>query len=302
MPPYQIVDLQDPHLERLDPKGALIIVCRYASSAVTTWIEESAPHLAGVGLFLDDDIPAVVLSGESSIRYKLSLLIKAILPLRRLNRHLDIVWVSTPKLAQTMKAVAPVVLPPAPPERLWVHSGRRSKDNDKNVLVAYHATGIHVKEHHFLQPILAAILAARPNVSFEVFADRRTRPIWKGMDRVILRDPLSWSDYLQETASRQIDIMLVPLAPSQVNSCRAPTKRIDVARVGAAGIFSASEPYGFPDDSGEHRLPYDPAQWERAILKLIDDPGERMRAAHATRLIVEHMAHEARRGLGLAMS
>ncbi|RWX78850.1 hypothetical protein EPK99_09730 [Neorhizobium lilium] len=298
MPPYEIVDMADRNLHRLNPEGAFIIICRYASSRVLDWIEASHSRLAGVGLFLDDDIPSVILSDESSIRYKLSLLKNAIMPLRRLNRELDILWVSTPKLAEAVGCIDAQVLPPAPPTFLWDVAGRKSSRADSETIsIAYHATGIHVKEHSFLQPVIADVLAARPNAIFEVFADNRTRPIWKGMDRVDIRDPLPWQGYVKECENRQIDIMLVPLAPTKVNDCRSPTKRIDVARLEAAGIFSASSAYGEPDGSCEIRLLYNRDIWHQTLLELIDDPARRAAGAEATRLLVGQMSSDADSGL-----
>jgi hypothetical protein len=298
MPPYQIADIRQKQFADLNPDGAFVIICRYMSSAALDWIEASADRLAGVGLFLDDDIPAVIASRESTIGYKFSLLTKAILPLRRLNRQLDMVWVSTPRLAQTFGEVDVRLMPPAPPRTLWdiPHSGRQNADHAP-ILVAYHATGIHVQEHEFLRPVIAQVLSERPNAMFEVFAEGLAAYSWSKLARVTVRKPIPWASYVDEGRSRSIDIMLVPLAASHVNDCRSATKRIDVARTRAAGIFSASHAYGEADDSGEIRIPYDLGTWRQAILDLIDNPSKRASAAQATRSIVERMTADADEGI-----
>jgi hypothetical protein len=302
MPPYRLVDIREKDLRDLDPDGAFVIVCRYASASVLDWIEASGDRLAGVGLFLDDDIAAGIASRESSIRYKLSLLVNAVLPLRRLNRQLDVVWVSTPRLAQALSHAQPRILPPAPPESLWNFEGPVPPASEKQtVSIAYHATGIHVQEHQFLRPIIADVLSMRPQASFEVFADRRTAHLWHDMAQVIVRKPVPWLDYARQGGTRRIDIMLVPLAPSPVNDCRSSTKRIDVARLGAAGIFSISEAYGDADGSGEFRIPYSPETWRQTIIDLIDHPSRRAAAADATRSIVRQMTANADSGIDLAI-
>jgi hypothetical protein len=184
MPSYVLVDIRDEDFTALDPDGAFVVFCRYASASSLRWLEESIDRLAGVGLFLDDDIPAVIASSESSLPYKVSLFINALWPLRRLNRHLDIVWASTPDLARQLIAARPRVLPPAPSRDMWHTSLQSSRpSNNRSLLIAYHATGIHVAEHYFLRPVIEDVLSARPNVLFEVL--RTAKPptfggIWIG--------------------------------------------------------------------------------------------------------------------------
>ncbi|WP_426123874.1 hypothetical protein [Pararhizobium sp. PWRC1-1] len=299
MPPHQMVDIKSNDFSSLDAEGAFVILCRYASATALKWIEQERSKLAGVGLFLDDDIPGIVTGREAAIGYRLSLLLLGLMPLRRLNRHLDIVWASTPKLADRLKSANARVLPPAPPASLWNGPHPNASGHEDQLLIAYHATAIHVDEHRFLQPIIKDVLAARPHARFEVFAGKASAYLWQGMDRVVFRQQVSWSDYLAEALTRRIDIMLVPLGSSRVNDCRSATKRIDVARAGAAGIFSISEAYGSADDSGEIRLPLDATVWRNTLITLIDEPAKRRAAAQATRDIVARMSLQAQAGLGL---
>lgn len=280
-PNYHLADIRSNDFQAIDPDGAFVIVCRYASSSVLDWIAQHDQKLAGVGLFLDDNIPAVVAGEDASFAYRLFLFYRALWPLRRLNKFLDVVWVSTPTLATCLPYVKAVVLPPSPPEDLW--NTRHSDDARDDVLIAYHATSVHHSEHLFLQPIIAEVLAQRPQAKFEVFAGKSAENIWRNMERVVVRTPTSWSEYLDDTMQHRIDIMLVPLTPSLVNDCRSPTKRIDVARSGAAGIFSACEAYGMSTEDDEILLPYEPHAWADAIINLIDNPTLRTQAAMATR-------------------
>ncbi len=300
MPPFQAVDIRHGNLGELDPQGAFIIVCRYASPDVLTWLDTHADRFSGVGLFLDDDIPAVVTGSDADLSYRLFLYFRALWPLRRLNRHLDIVWTSTRHLASTLQLHQVQVLPPAPPERLWkraadaAHATNRASDQ---VLIAYHATGVHLEEHRFLRPVIEKVLAQRPQTRFEVFADGRAASIWAGMERVSVRKPMPWADYLADAEQRTIDIMLVPLHPSRVNDSRAPTKRIDVARYKAAGVFSESLAYGSSRDSGELRVPYDAGAWREIVLQLVDDDKIRRRVALAMGQAVLQMTTAADTGL-----
>lgn len=299
MPPYEVADIRGSETRVLDADGAFVILCRYASPSVLRWIERNVEHLSGVGLFLDDDIPAVVTGKDANLSYRLSLWYLALWPLRHLSQHLDIVWASTPHLASRLAGAKAVVLPPAPLKAFWMNAADGVDvcgERNGEVLIAYHATGVHLEEHRFLRPIITEVLRERPQARFEVFADRRASAIWQGADRVEIRKPMSWRAYLADASARCIDIMLVPLAPSHVNDSRAPTKRIDVARYKAAGVFSAGAAYGEPSGGPEVRLAYDRARWSEIIVQLVDDLDRRRRAAAATRTAVSKMSDSAEIG------
>ncbi|WP_457587940.1 hypothetical protein [Ensifer canadensis] len=301
MPPSAAVDIRHGKLADLDPEGAFIIICRYASPEVLTWLDTNADRLSGVGLFLDDDISAVVTGQDADLFYRIRLCYRALWPLRRLNRHLDIVWASTPHLAWRLEEAEASVLPPAPPRALWrneCQDARVRVATKDQVLIAYHATGVHLEEHRFLRPIIEDVLRERRQARFEVFTDRRAKPIWQGLERVQIREPLPWEDYLADANGRQIDIMLAPLAPSHVNESRAATKRIDIARYQAAAVFSEGAAYGFMVDDDEPRLPYDQNVWRDTIFRLVDDVEMRRTVAAATRKAVLQMTLAADTGFG----
>jgi len=300
MPPFQVVDIRDDSKPALEPDGVFVVICRYASPSVLCWIEHNAMRLSGVGLFVDDDIPAVVTGRDADFLYRLFLWYRALWPLGRLNRHLDIVWASTPHLASRLGEAKAVVLPPAPPKALWSNVDddiRARVPANRDILIAYHATGVHLEEHKFLQPIIAEVLRERPQARFEVFADRRATVIWRGLDRVQIREPMPWMEYLADADTRRIDIMLVPLAPSHVNDSRSSTKRIDVARYQAAAVFSEGEAYGYSCNDGEIRLPYVEDAWRSTLFQLIDDLAVRERSMAATRRAVLQMTLAAGKGL-----
>ena len=298
MPPAQIVDIRDVHLGTIEPVGTLVVICRYATRRLVTWIERHSSVLAGVALFTDDDIGAVITGSEAKLGYRLFLYHRALGPLRRLNRHLDVVWASAPALAEALSEAKAQVLPPAPPEEMWRGAAEtESVDDSGKVFIVYHATAVHTKEHRFLRPIIEEILRLRPETTFEVTADDRTAPIWTDLERVHVVPPSSWEAFLARTTRQRADIALVPLLRSRANETRAGTKRIDVVRLGAAGIFSASSAYGAPNGSAELRLPNRRKVWIETILRLIDDPRARAEAAAVSRGLVVAASAAADRGL-----
>lgn len=297
MPPARVVDIRDREaIDGLEAAGTFVLVCRYASRRALAWIDRHGPDLAGVGVFTDDDIGAVVTGADATLGYRLFLWHRALAPLARLNRHVDHVWTATPALAEAIGGDGIAVLPPAPPPEIW-QGDAAPRAEGAPLRIAYHATGIHLREHRFLVPVLTEVLRLRPDVVAEVTADDRARDLWKGLDRVAIVAPTSWPAYLERSRRERADIVVVPLLRSRANRARAGTKRIDVARLGAAGVFSASPAYGSGEGSDEVIIPNRRRLWIAAILTLIDDLEARARAAAATRRAVEAMAAEAARGI-----
>src|SRR5262249_3279564 len=99
MPAADVVDIADGGLPNLDPDGAFVIFCRYANRASLDWVKRNANLLAGVGLFIDDDLAAWLTSPGVPIGYRTYLVRHCIFPLFRLNRYLDCLWTSTAALA-----------------------------------------------------------------------------------------------------------------------------------------------------------------------------------------------------------
>jgi hypothetical protein len=300
MPPVELVDIRDSSRPS-EAEGSLVIIVRYTSFALARWIRRHKHQLAAVVLFVDDDIAAAVMSSEATRGYRYRLLTQSILPLNVLIGSVDEIWVSTEMLKQRLEFAAPRLLPPAPEVSAISPAVPVScpLSHPKTVTIAYHATAIHMEEHNFLIPVIEAVLKARPYVLFEVIADGQNADRWKELadNRIIIKPPLSWQRYLRDQ-TKQIDIMLVPVAPSRLNECRADTKRIDVVRVNAAALLSDCPAFR-PAEEGERLLPYEREIWISHILSLVDDHNERANLADATRRRVVAMHQRAISGLPL---
>jgi hypothetical protein len=299
----RIADLPVPVVERtadtglsdISPDGLFVIICRYVGPRQMAWLERHRDRLAGVAYFVDDDIAALLTSADASWAYRGRLARQAILPLRRLNRLLTHLWVSTPALRSAFASSGCVadVLAPAP--RASDHQPLRQASKDEwPPAVAFHATEVHRGEHEFLMPILTRVAAARPDCRIEVVASGAARLLWERhaprQGQFDLLAPMSWPAYHDHSRRHGVDIFLVPLLESRHNAARADTKRIDCVRLGAAAIFSSCEVYGRDRRDGELHIPNAPDVWVRAILDLLDDEGRRAAAAGATRQAVLDMA------------
>ncbi|WP_312608834.1 hypothetical protein [Agrobacterium pusense] len=279
-------------LTDIDPDRLFVILCRYAGLRQLFWLFRNRRALSGISLLIDDDIAATVVSKGGTLAYKAYLTALGIAPLFLLNHILSEIWVSTPALAERLgrsKRNSPIILPPYPAEETYT-PGFTYK-NDQNLVMAFHATGNHDMEHEFLVPIVREALTECPNLHFEVtVSGARLRRLWMGaglpQDRLKLQPSMNWKQYLYETRRRRVDIMLVPLLQNQMNDARSSTKRFDVARIGAAAIFSCGQVYGLSKNGDEILVDNNHQAWVRAILSLVGNAELRYRVRDATQAAI----------------
>ncbi|WP_376742684.1 hypothetical protein [Ensifer canadensis] len=283
----------DDEIADINPVGCFVVICRYLGARQLNWIERNADQLAGVGIFIDDDVLGIVLDWDTPLPYRAKLIRFHLWPLRRLNSHLDIVWASTPTLVNVLgsNGAAVRLLPPLPTSADALPM--KATEPNHRLIIGYHATGIHRGEHTFLKPIIREILSRHKNVIFEVTADGRNARIWEDRSlpesRLRVMPPVPWKEFARRSRQSPVDIALVPLLDSRINRARADTKRIDVSRMGAAGIYSNSEVYGRNRVAGEIFVENDRAAWIAAIQALLSSEFARETARSATLRAVERM-------------
>ncbi len=255
--------------------GTYVIFCRYVTNTWLQLVRANFDSLAGVGLFVDDDIAAMAAAPEMNWLYRLKLHHRALLPWRGLIPLLDRVWVSTPILADRWRQMSPQLLPPVAD----VIDLSASPVPSAGRLIGLHAGGSHRADKAWLEPVMRAVLAASSDIIFEVVAEDSGDWRWRGDPRVRVIPFRSWPQYRADTAGQGRDMLLAPFLPTVVNAARAEVKRIDAARCGAALLVADHAVYQV--SAAEAGLgmvvPLDAGSWANAILALAGDP-ERRRA------------------------
>jgi hypothetical protein len=258
---------------RLDPamlRDALIFFVRYASPA---WLDLIARHrhaIAGTALLLDDDLGALVHDPTIRLASRRRFYRRGVALWPRLSEVLDLLFVSTPILASRFALAGPRVLPPVAddfdmPDRAPRHGP---------VTVAYHGTRIHRGEDRWLLPIAAQVVAAYPEIAFEVVGRHRRPSPWRRVEGVTIVAPRPWPVYRQELRDNPLDVMLAPLLPTKLNAGRAATKRIDAARSRAALLVSSADVYAPSSDERSlgMLIELDPRHWVKALTDLAREP------------------------------
>lgn len=256
---------------KLQP-GTWVVIFRHAHPSWLRFILSRREELSRVTWFLDDDIPAMlwqrslptVYVWKSYVRY---LHVKVLLA----GRGTDYAF-STEELASRF---------PNLPREVWSPRRVDPPARELPLLYFYHATSSHHAELAWLAPIVGEVQRRVPEAWFELFADRTGREIFRSVPRTRCIHPMVWADFLRYTSTFKADVGLAPLLDTAFNRARAPVKFFDIARTGAAGIFSESQTFKGTVRDGVNGLllPNEPERWVEAIIRLLQSPAERLSLA-----------------------
>ena len=277
-----------PTPEALDALDSLVVV-RTVPPAWIRAIGVLRTQGKAVALLLDDALLDPKAVAQQSWRYRLRLWRGITRHRGRLQHLFTELWVSTPALREQCRvqlgdaSVEIKLLTLNPP--LSVLSPQRIQR------VAYLGTASHASEWKWLLPILENLQQRRTDCLLELIVPPRWRQRFRHLPRTRLLYPMDWESYLLDTGNREVEILLAPLLDNRFNQGRSPTKFFEAARLKAAGLFSARDPYAaFVEHGFDGLLLEDsPGQWLREIERLLDNPSERNQVAEQCRRKAESL-------------
>jgi hypothetical protein len=253
--------------------GALVVFVRYIDARWAEAVRAAREHLAGVVLFMDDDLLDWRALRGLPVRYAYKIWRLA---LRRRQWLADVkasLWVSSEYLAGKYPSLNPVVIAAAPTPDIVL--------SRPAVRIAYHGTASHAAEIRWLAPIIRDVQERCDHTFFEIFGRADVNRLYRGIPRTAVLHPMSWPNYLAHTSLGGLHIGLAPLLPGRFNAGRSSTKFFDFVRCGAVGIYSDVAPYaGFIRNGVDGLLvKNDPHAWVEAILRLVRDGKTRTKMA-----------------------
>jgi hypothetical protein len=162
--------------------------------------------------------------------------------------------------------------------------------------IAFLGTRSHASGLEFLVPVLEAAVAVHSDMQVVLFFGRHLPKSLKGLPQVKNCRPLSWSRYKAVLQHERFHAVLAPLPDTPFNHGRSITKFLDVAAVGAAGLFSARRPFTDAVTDGVHGLllPDDPVVWRESLLRLAKDLATARRLSEAARARARDIGDPAR--------
>lgn len=177
---------------------------------------------------------------------------------------------------------------------------RAERDPERVVLGYFSGSMTHNKDFEVLLGALVSVLSARPQAYLKVVGDLALPPELEAFSgRVIRAEKVAWEELPALIASA--DVNLAPLEPTLFNEAKSENKWTEAALVGVPTVASDFGAFSsVVEDGVTGLLCSTPEDWERALLRLVDDAdlrrelGERARE----RCLAAHVSE--RTGFGLA--
>jgi hypothetical protein len=253
--------------ERAALRGAVVVFVRYLPAPWMTLVESLRDQLAGVALFMDDDLLDPRAAAGMPWRYRWKLYRLATRHAGWLRRQQVALWVSTPWLARKYAQWAPLLVPP-----------RAVAERTEPRRVFYHGTASHGAEIRWLRPVIGEVLRADERVVFEIIGGHEVQQLYRGLPRVTIVHPMKWPAYQAFMDLQGRHIGLAPLLDLPFNRARSFTKFFDITRCGAVGLYSADGACAEVVTDGVNGLllPARPQAWVDAILALAADEPRRL--------------------------
>jgi GT2 family glycosyltransferase/glycosyltransferase involved in cell wall biosynthesis len=209
---------------------------------------------------------------------------------RRMLDHADIVWVSTPALAERLASIRSdgVVIEDRLDERIWTHAAPPSTFQQEPVRILCMGAATHSDEFAMIEPALVRLKAeygARVVIDVLGMTDRSELPA--GLNRIRPSTHASQSypgfvHWLNATQPRW-HIGLAPLLDTPFNRCKSPIKALDYAAMGLFVLASDMPVYrgSIADGPAGQLVPNSTLQWYAALNWLMRN--EDLRRATAAR-------------------
>jgi len=267
--------------------GAVVVLVRYVPAAWRRVIESGRLRIRQLVFFMDDDLLDVGASRGLPWRYRWKLVRLAAWQQGWLRRQQASLWVSTDYLARKYRQWNPTVVHPAP-----LPAFEREGATERACRVFYHGSASHGAEVRWLRPVLEEVLMRDESVSFEIVGGREVYRRYRGLPRVTVVHPMSWSAYQAFLKAGRRDIGLAPQLDSPFNRARSYTKFFDIAQSGAVGIYSPGSANAEVVDHEKEGLviALEPQRWVDAIFRLAADEPLRRALLENARVKVDALA------------
>jgi GT2 family glycosyltransferase len=271
-----------------DYQAEVVVTQRFAMPDVAA-VDRLAAHARNIGatlLFdLDDDLLAIPRNHPDA-----KLLRPQAAVARRMLDVADIVWLSTPGLAERLSSIRPdaVVMQNRLDERIWTTPTAPLQDLPLRILCM--GTPTHDRDVAMIQAALARLKAEyHDRVVIDIVGMTGRNDLPPGLNRIIppanaMRSYPGFVNWLT-SAEPQWHIGLAPLLDTPFNRCKSPIKAMDYAALGLVVLASDTPVYrgSIADGPAGQLVPNNPAAWYAALAWLLRNPDARRAIADRSR-------------------
>ncbi|WP_339526736.1 glycosyltransferase [Pseudomonas sp. EL_65y_Pfl2_R96] len=198
---------------------------------------------------------------------------------RNLLAQCDLIYASTPHLAELLKSLFPMQHVftgeyfPYMGQRVTVNRQERQYQT-----IGYMGSKGHQEDLNLVVPVLERLLEERPKLHFEVFGTiQMPDRLLRFGDRVKSHKVnKSYTEFLSVLAGLNWDIGLAPLVNEEFNLCKAPTKFLEYTAAGIPVVASNIPVYSMIIPEGAGVLVNE--DWHSALALYLDSTDARKRA------------------------
>jgi len=210
---------------------------------------------------------------------------------RRLIKGASQVWVSTPTLAETVRAIQPrvTVVPNGLDERIWLARPQTPRRGFGPVRILYMGTATHASDFAIIAPALERLKRTFPHhVEITIIGVTSEGSLPEGVGRAhpSANGSNSYPGFVNWiTAQAPWDVGLAPLDDTRFNRAKSTIKTHDYAALGLAVLASDMKVYqgSLADGPGGMLVANDPQSWFAALSLMVRDPDRRARLAVGAR-------------------
>ncbi|SHN12624.1 glycosyltransferase family protein [Roseibium suaedae] len=258
-------------LSRRDGKGRLIIAVRYTSDPDLKLLQKAARQPGTrIAYLLDDDLWAMLEDQKLKPDYR-----------ARLQHFLDRHYAQLRPLLQEVIAPSPQILARMaelpgtylPPAHLFPGEDLSHFNDDRQIRIVFLGTSTHGVDFGRIAPGISAALKANPKLHLTTLQGKRGGELLPDGPQVTHHGDMFFAPFQKWLSRQRFHIALAPYQVNPVNNGRSNLKFHQHALVGAAGLYTATEPFEACVKDGQNGLilPHTPEAWQEAILGLAAD-------------------------------
>lgn len=190
-------------------------------------------------------------------------------------RRCDRVTTTTPALAESVRFLNRDVriLPNMLPDEMWPVPAKREH---RAVVIGWAGSPTHHEDIRLLAGVVETVVMRHPEVSFAFVG---MKPPFNEHRRIVSLPPVATDGYAALIS--RFDIGLAPVVQTRFNAAKSDLKYLEYAAVGIPTIASAGPTYASLEHGVTGYRAGSPAEWLKAIEKLLDRPRREMMGAAA---------------------
>lgn len=261
--------LEQELVRKLKP-GIDIIVTRYIAEEWLEVLFKFRNSVRSITYVMDDDLLAAYQTINLPVGYRTRMRNVALRDWRVMSLICDNYVNTSTTLAAKYSGLKSVLMHPT----FFDQKALLKADIHTPTTISYHATGGHKNDIDFLAEVIRKILNKHSNVQFKIVLGGYCPEVLKNHPQVHVFKNMTWEEYQAFIRLERSDIGLAPLLKTPYNEAKSIVKLIDIASLGAVGVFSDCESYRclFENGDGGFIAPNEPTAWFKILDYMIENP------------------------------